>query len=60
MVAFKRSVGRIPPRAMAARVEDGVVIFLLHALEAHRLVDLSFGVGILLENGDPLMKRELL
>src|SRR5215471_3588237 len=39
----------IPHRAMAARIEDGVVVFLSHAVEAQRLVELSFGVRVLLE-----------
>src|SRR6516225_7174306 len=34
---------------MAARIEDGVVVFLPHAVEAQRLVELSFGVRVLLE-----------
>jgi hypothetical protein len=34
---------------MAARIEDGVVVFLSHAVEAQRLVELSFGSGVLLE-----------
>src|SRR5262249_10373087 len=39
----------IPHRAMAARIEDGVVVFLSHTVEAQRLVELSFGVRVLLE-----------
>src|SRR5262249_61876927 len=39
----------IPHRAMAARIEDGVVVFLSHAVEAQRLVELGFGARILLE-----------
>ena len=35
---------------MATRIDDGVVIFLLHALEAHCLVELSFGVGIIAQD----------
>jgi len=34
---------------MTTRVEDGIVVFLLDALEAHCPVELRFGVGILLE-----------
>jgi hypothetical protein len=34
---------------MAAGVEDGVVIFLLDAIEAHRPAKLGFGVGVLFE-----------
>src|SRR5262249_33546165 len=39
----------IPHRAMAARIEDGVVVFLFHAVEAHSLIKLSFDVCVLLE-----------
>jgi hypothetical protein len=34
---------------MATGVEDGIVIFLLDAIEAHRHVELGVGVGVLLE-----------
>src|SRR5262245_19122446 len=34
---------------MAARIEDGVVVFLSDAVETQRLVELSFGVRVLLE-----------
>src|SRR5262249_57776616 len=39
----------IPHRTMAARIEDGVVVFLSDAVETQRLVELSFGVRVLLE-----------
>ena len=41
--------GEIPHRPMAAGVEDGIVVFLPDAIEAHRPVELSVGVGILLK-----------
>jgi hypothetical protein len=41
--------GEIPHRPMATGVEDGIVIFLLDAIEAHRPVELGVGVGVLLE-----------
>src|SRR5262249_60837718 len=41
--------GQIPHWAMAARIEDGIIILLLQALEAHRLVELALGIGVLLE-----------
>jgi hypothetical protein len=34
---------------VAARIEDGIEVFLLDAIETHRLVELGFGCGILLE-----------
>jgi hypothetical protein len=34
---------------MATGVEDGIVVFLLDAIEARRPVELSVGVGVLLE-----------
>ena len=34
---------------MAAGVEHGIVVLLLHAIEAQRLVELGVGVGVLLE-----------
>jgi hypothetical protein len=34
---------------MAAGVEDGIVVFLLDAIEAYRPVQLRIGVGVLLE-----------
>src|SRR5262245_2254127 len=41
--------GQVPHRAMAARIEDGVVVLLFYAVEAHRLVQLALGVVVLLE-----------
>jgi hypothetical protein len=32
---------------MAAWIEDGIVVFLFYAIEAQRLVELSFGIGVL-------------
>ena len=34
---------------MATGVEDGIVVFLLDAIEAHRLVQLGVGGGVLFE-----------
>ena len=34
---------------MAAWIEDGIEVFLFNAIEAQRLIELSFGIGILLE-----------
>ena len=42
-------LGEIPHRAMATRVEDGVEVFLLDAVEANGLIELSFRRGVLLE-----------
>src|SRR5262245_7542134 len=44
-----RIFGQVPHRAMAPRIEDGIIILLLHALEAHRLVELTLGIVVLLE-----------
>ena len=41
--------GEIPHRAVAARVEDGVEVFLLDAVKANGLVELSFRSGVVLE-----------
>src|ERR1700678_3470636 len=41
--------GEIPHRPVSAGVEDGIVIFLLDAIEAHRLVELGVGGGVLFE-----------
>ena len=41
--------GEIPHRAVAARVEDGVEVFLLDAVKANGLVELSFRSRVLLE-----------
>ena len=46
--------GEIPHRAMAARVENGVEVFLFDTVEANSLVELSFRSRILLES-----KREI-
>jgi hypothetical protein len=35
---------------VTARVEDGVIVFLLDAIEAHCPVELGSGVGIFLES----------
>src|SRR5262249_29696729 len=44
---------QVPHRAVAARIEDSVVVLLFHAFEAHRLVELAFRVRVLLEaSGD--------
>src|SRR6516225_9384801 len=44
-----RVFGQVPHRAVAARIEDGIVVLLFHAFEAHRLVELAFGVRVLFE-----------
>src|SRR5271168_4208093 len=44
-----RVFGEIPHRAVAARVEDGVEVFLLDAVKARGLVELSFRSSIFLE-----------
>ena len=36
---------------MAAWIEDGIVVFLFYTIEAQRLVELSFGIGVLLDCG---------
>src|SRR5262245_448006 len=41
--------GQIPQRAVAARIEDSVVVLLFHTVEAQRLIKLSLRVRILLE-----------
>src|SRR5271167_3045992 len=41
--------GEIPHRAMATRVEDGVEVFLLDAVEANGLIQLSFRRCVLLK-----------
>ena len=41
--------GEIPHRAVAARVEDGVEVFLPDAVEANGLVELGFRGRVLLE-----------
>ena len=53
--------GQIPHRAVAARIEDGIVVLLLHAVEAHRLVELGLRVGVLLEaTGDVRLEARIL
>src|SRR5262249_49688818 len=53
--------GNIPHRTMAARIEDGIEVFLFYAIEAQRLVELSFGIGVLLEaTGDVSLKAGVL
>jgi hypothetical protein len=42
--------GEILHRAVAARVEDGVKVFLPDAVKANGLVELSFRSGVLLES----------
>src|SRR5277367_571024 len=42
-------VGEIPHRTVAARIKDGVEVFLPDALEANGLVELSFRGRVLLE-----------
>ena len=45
---------------MTTGVEDGIVVFLLDAIEARRPVELGVGVGILLEpTGDVGLKARL-
>src|SRR5215471_79289 len=39
----------VPHRTVAAWIEDGIVVFLFYAVETQRLVELSFGVRVLLE-----------
>src|SRR5262249_58865201 len=47
----------VPHRTMAAWIEDGIVVFLFYAIEAQRLVELGFGIGVLLEaTGDVGLK----
>jgi hypothetical protein len=41
--------GEIPHRAVAARIKDGVEVFLLDAVKANGLVELSFRSRVLLE-----------
>src|SRR5262249_1906642 len=40
---------QIPHWAVAARIEDSVVVLLFHIVEAHRLVELVLRVRVLLE-----------
>ena len=52
--------GEIPHRPMTTGVEDGIVVFLVDAIEARRPVELGVGVGILLEpTGDVGLKARL-
>ena len=41
--------GQVPHRAVAARIEDGVVVLLFHTVEAHRLVELALRSCVLFE-----------
>src|SRR5215813_128015 len=46
---------------MAAWIEHGIVAFLFYAIEAQRLVELSFGIGVLLEaTGDVRLEARIL
>src|SRR5208282_3263587 len=52
--------GEIPHRPMTTGVEDGIVVFLLDAIEAHRPAELGVGVGILLKpTGDVGLEARL-
>src|SRR5271165_6798722 len=44
-----RVFGEIPHRAVATRIEDGVEVLLLDAVQAKGLTELSFGGCVLLE-----------
>src|SRR5258706_11439548 len=46
--------GEIPHRAVAARIEDGVETFLLHAVKTNSSVKLSFRSNVLLESARKL------
>src|SRR5215831_5783498 len=51
----------VPHRTMAAWIEDSVVVFLFYAIEAQGLVELGFGIGVLLEaTGDDGLKAGVL
>src|SRR5262249_61333839 len=53
--------GQVPHWAVAARIEDGVVVLLFHTAEAHRLVELAFRVRVLLEaTGDVRLEARIL
>src|SRR5215831_6526685 len=53
--------GQVPHRAVAARIEDGVVVLLLYAVEARRLVELALRVRVLLEaTGDVSLEARIL
>src|SRR5215510_11781277 len=41
--------GQIPHWAVAARIEDSVVVLLFYTVETHRLVELALRVRVLLE-----------
>src|SRR5215475_3423723 len=53
--------GQVPHRAVAARIEDGVVVLLFHAIEAHRPIELALRVRVLLEaTGDVRLEARIL
>src|SRR5262245_32329367 len=53
--------GQIPHWAVAARIEDSVVVLLFHTVEAHRLVELALRVSVLLEaTGDFRLEARIL
>src|SRR5215831_9071885 len=53
--------GQIPHWAVAARIEDSVVVLLFYTLETHRLVELALRVRVLLEaTGDVRLETWIL
>src|SRR5262249_13760136 len=44
-----RVFGQIPHWTVASRIEDSVVVFLFHTVEAYRLIELALRVRVLLE-----------
>src|SRR5215471_17581839 len=53
--------GQIPHWAVAARIEDSVVVLLFHTVEAHRLIKLALRVRVLLEaTGDVRLEVRIL
>src|SRR5262245_61309276 len=54
-------VGQIPRWAVAARIEDRVVVLLFHTVEAHRLIKLALRARVLLEAaGDVRLEARIL
>src|SRR5262245_43057617 len=53
--------GQVPHRAVAARIEDGVVVLLFYAIEANRPIELALRVSVLLETtGDVRLEAWIL
>src|SRR5215475_11338555 len=53
--------GQIPHWAVAARIEDSVVVLLFYTVETHRLVELALPVRVLLEaTGDVRLEAWIL